>query len=281
MTFEYSVERRIRQHKLRRKARRGEIAVRRVYKFIRFLFLIFLFYMVYRCAMTHYWYLPQDIYTKNTSKYIEILGNSIVSKEKILNEMKKFPLPNKPIYQINPDKIANEIEQLSPIKRAYIRRYWLPPRLVVMIEEVTPAITIAPTENAPVVAAFAITGEPIGKEYLPLNKNIDVVKILSYGTKGDDYNNWTTEKISDLYKIGKLLEQYTSERNQYIDLRNPHNAYAQMETVKLKLGEIDVSLFERIKSIHDILPEIKHRKLKVKYVDLSWKDTKYIKEDTE
>ena len=102
---------------------------------------------------------------------------------------------------------------------------------------------------------------------------------MSYGTKGGDYKNWDSEKINDLYKLGKLLEQYSGEKVLYIDLRNPHNAFAQLETVRLKLGEIDVSVFERIKAIHDILPEIKNRHLKAKYVDLSWKETKYIKED--
>ncbi len=278
MSFEYSVERRLRQQKLRRKARRGEIALRRLYKFIRFLFIMLLFYLVYRIFICHYWYLPNNIYNDKSGKHLEILGNSIVSNDKILNELKKFPFEKKPIYRINPDKIANQIEQLTPVKRAYIRRYWLPARLVIMVEEVTPAIVIAPTENAPVILAFSRTGETIGKEYLPIKDN-DVIKILSYGTKGDDYKDWDIEKINSLYKLGKLIEEYSGEKVAYIDLRTPHDAYAQLQTVRLRLGEIDVSVFERIKAIYDILPVIKQKQLKVKYVDLSWKETKYIKED--
>ncbi len=281
MSYDYTVERRLRQQKLRRKARRGEIALRRLYKFIRFIFILFVFYGIYRISAAHFWYLPNNLYDDKSGKHLEILGNNIVSDEQIIKELKKFPLPKKPIYRINPDKAANQIEQLQPIKRAYIRRFWLPARLVIMIEEVTPAIVIAPTEEAPVISAFAITGETIGKEYLPLKNNNDVIKILSYGTKGDDYKNWDKEKINDLYKLGKLIEEYSGEKVSYIDLRKPHDAFAQLQTVRLRLGEIDVSVYERIKAIYDILPEIKNRHLKAKYVDLSWRETKYIKEDVD
>ncbi len=281
MSNDILIQRRMKKEKLRRKARRGEIALRRIYKFIRFIFIIFIFYLLYKLALSSYWYLPQNIFEEPRGKHIEILGNKIVSNEKILNEMKKITLENMPIYKINPAETANQIEQLSPVKRAYVRRYWLPARIVVMIEEVNPAITISPAENTNEVAAFSLTGEMIGREYLPLKDNFNTVKVLSYGTKGDDYEKWDVEKINNLYRLVKLIEQYAGERVQYVDLRIPHNAFVQLESAKLKLGEIDVSVFERIKSIHDILPAVKRMKLKTKYIDLSWKDSKYIKEETE
>ena len=64
MPYDYTVERALRQQKLRRKARRGEIALRRLYKFIRFLIILFIFYSVFRTLNCHYWYLSSDIYTK-------------------------------------------------------------------------------------------------------------------------------------------------------------------------------------------------------------------------
>ncbi len=276
MSDEYVVQRRIKQQKLRRKARRGEIAIRRIYKFVRFSFILFIFYATYRLAICHYWFLPNDLYEKGIGKQLEIIGNDIVSEKKVIEEMKKFPIEKKPIYQVNPAEIANQIEQLSPVKRAYVRRFWLPARFVVMLEEVTPVIVISPSEEAPAVAALSITGELIGREYLPLSDKYDVVKILTYGTN-DDYEKWDVEKISDLYKLGSLIEEYSGEKLEYIDLRIKHNAFAQLESVKLRLGEIDVSVFDRIKVIHYILPEIKQMSDKIKYIDLSWKDSKYLK----
>ena len=277
MSNEYIVQRRIKQQRLRRKARRGEIAIRRIYKLVRFVFIIFIFYATYRIAICHYWFLQSNIYEQNNVKRIEILGNNIVSDKKIINEMKKFPIERKPIYQISPAEIANGIEQLSPIKRAYVRRFWLPARYVVMIEEVTPVITISPSEEAPEIAALAITGELIGREYLPLPNKFNAVKVLTYGTNNDDYENWDEEKISNIYKLARLIEEYSGEKVEYIDLRIKHNAFVKIESAKLKLGEIDVSVFERIKSIHDILPQIKHMTEKIQYIDLSWKDSKYLK----
>ena len=217
MPYDYTVERALRQQKLRRKARRGEIALRRLYKFIRFLIILFIFYSVFRTLNCHYWYLSSDIYTKKGTPRIEVLGNNIVSKDKIINQMKKIPMENKPIYMINPEKMTKEIEKLSPVKRAYIRRFWFPARYVVMIDEVIPAITISPSEEAPAVAAFGHNGELINREYLPLKNNFPTANILSYGTNGDDYEKWDKEKISDLYKLYKLIEDYSGEKVKYID----------------------------------------------------------------
>ena len=74
-----------------------------------------------------------------------------------------------------------------------------------------------------------------------------------------------------------MIEEFSGERVEYIDLRNPHNTFAKIQSVKLRLGEIDESIYERIKSIHDILPQIKPMIDKVQYVDLSWKESKYLK----
>lgn len=276
MANEQAVQRRLKHHKLRRQARRGEILMRRIYKFFRFIFVLFIFYSAYRLSATHFWYLPADIFEK-PSIHLEILGNEIVSTEKIISEMKKIPLERVPLYKINPAQTAHAIEQLQPVKRAYIRRYWIPSRLVVMVEEVTPAFTISPSEDAPDVAAFALTGELIPREYLPLKGKNKLPRILSYGTKGGDYADWDIEKITKLSNLAKELEEYSGEKVEYIDLRNPHNTFAKISSVKLRLGEIDESLNERIKPIHDILPEIKPLLDKIQYVDLSWKESKYLK----
>lgn len=276
MSNEYLIERRMKQHKLRRKARRGEIAVRRLYKLVRFVFILFLFYAVYRAANAHFWYLPKDIYTNPSSPAIEILGNNIVKKDKIINKMKNIPQDNVPLYRINPAELTSEIETLPPIKRAYIRRFWFPARLVIMIEEEEPAIIISPAENTPEIIAFSMTGKIIPKEYLPLDKKFKTVRVLSYGADGDDYEKWDSEKITTLYNLAYHIKAYANEDVLYIDLRQPHNVFVQLQNVKIRLGELDESAFERIKSIQDIMPELKILKENVKYVDLAW-ETKYLK----
>ena len=88
MEENFAVERRMKAQKLRRKARRFEVAVRRIFLFIRFLFVLFVFYCIYRMCFVKFWYLPQDTFTKNPPENIEIMGNRIVSTDKILNYSK-------------------------------------------------------------------------------------------------------------------------------------------------------------------------------------------------
>ncbi len=277
MEDNYTVVRKIKQQKLRRKARRGEIAMRRLYKLFRFIIIIIIFYGIYRISLAHYWYFPKDLYTKNTDKYIEILGNNIVPKSKIINEIKKIPIEKKPIYMINPTEAAKALEKLSPVKSAYVRRFWFPARYVIMLEEETPAIVIAPKEDVAEVAAFSYSGKLIGREYLPLNSNIKSAKILSYGTKDDDYEKWNKEKIDELYKLYKELEEYSGESVEYIDLRIPHNAFVQLKSTKVKLGELDTSVYERIKALASIMPKIRNTSESIKYIDISWGESSYLK----
>ena len=277
MENSYIVNRRIKHQKLRRKARRGEIFVRRVFKFVRFCFILFIFYATFRLGATRHWFLPTDLFIDKHTERIEILGNSIVSDEKIIEQMKKVQLDKKQIFKIDPKPIEYQIEELIPIKRAYVRRFWLPTRFVVMVEELQPVITIAPSEDVQPVIAFASTGELITREYLPLPEDVNAIKILTYGNKGDDYDTWDIERIQYLYKLGQMLEEYSGERVLYLDLRNPHSAFAQLESVKIKLGELDQAVFGRIKPIRDILPQIGNMVDKIQYVDLSWKDSKYLK----
>lgn len=278
MSNEYLIERRMKQHKLRRKARRGEIAVRRFYKCIRFIFILFIFYVIYRLGNAHYWYLPNDMYENPKKNAIEILGNDIVKKEKIIAQIKDITPKKVPLYKINPANLAKSIEELPPIRRAYIRRYWFPARLVIMVEEVEPALIVSATEDTPEIIAFSTNGEIIPKEYLPLDSKYKPIKILSYGTQGDDYEHWDSEKIETLCKLAYFIKAYANEEIKYIDLRQPHNVFVQLQNVKIRLGEIDDTVFERIKSIQDIMPELKILKENIKYVDLAW-ETKYLKLD--
>ncbi len=76
-----------------------------------------------------------------------------------------------------------------------------------------------------------------------------------------------------------MIEVYSGEKVKYIDLRQPHDAYVQLESVKIRLGEIDPSVYERIIPLYSILSEIKQKNIKstLKYVDLSWQKVKYLK----
>jgi cell division septal protein FtsQ len=112
---------------------------------------------------------------------------------------------------------------------------------------------------------------------LPFKKKFDTTLILTYGTRGDDYRNWDADKIKLLDKLAKSISEYSGEKIVYIDLRNPQDVYIQLQSVKLRIGEINDTVFKRIHSISSILPQLKSFNKKIKYVDLRWEETKYLK----
>lgn len=272
-----TVKRRIKASQLRRKLNRNSAFFRKTYKFLRFVFVVILFYFAYQICGLKGWYIDAENFYNGEAENIEILGNEIVSRERILNTIREFNITSEPIYKLNPSAMTNKLTKITPIEKTYIRRYAFPARLVIMVDEILPVITISPSENAPDVVAFAITGELITRDFLPLPNHIKTTRILSYGTQGDDYHDWNKEKVLMLYNLARATEEYSGENVEYIDLRTPNNAVIKISSVKIKVGEINNSTFETIKEIHNILPAVKQMKKDIKYIDLSWEKTKYLK----
>ena len=78
-------------------------------------------------------------------------------------------------------------------------------------------------------------------------------------------------------KIAKYVSVYSKEPVEYIDMRNPYDVYVKIKTVNIRLGKLDAGVYERIKRIPSILPQVKLVDAKVKYLDLSWEKVNYLK----
>ena len=59
---------------------------------------------MYNLINARQWYLDRDIFT-TTNPHLEILNNKIVPTYKILNELRRIPVTNAPIYKFETDKI--------------------------------------------------------------------------------------------------------------------------------------------------------------------------------
>ena len=81
-----------------------------------------------------------------------------------------------------------------------------------------------------------------------------------------------------LCRLAELLEYYSGEKLQYLDLRKPDNAFAQLRTFKVRLGILDYNVFERIRALSSMLKsaEIKELAPRAKFIDLSWSQVQYI-----
>ena len=211
------------------------------------------------------------------SPYLEILNNKIVPDYYIIAALRKNEVPKVPIYMFNTDEIKNTIMQLDPVENVYIRRFWFPARLQIIVQERVPVFTISPDENVEPIAFFTKGGKLIGRDFLPLDKSFKTIKVLTYGTKGDDYRNWDKSRVDFIEKVAKTVKSVSKEPLEYIDLRNPKDVYIQIKNLSIRLGELDDTCFKRIVRLPSIMPQIQTLDKKIKYIDLRWKDASYIK----
>ena len=80
-----------------------------------------------------------------------------------------------------------------------------------------------------------------------------------------------------LEHIARAVEANADEPVLYVDYRDTNDMYIKIETVLIRLGQMDDSILDRIKRIPSILPQVKMLDKKIKYVDLRWDDANFIK----
>ena len=257
-----------------RKGRMKQERIRLLLKFLLSFALIFGFYIILK---NEGWYLDPNVFQQPEHKNIEIINNHIVPTKKILSILKTIDIHKEPIYMDKTNNIKKELLKLKPVEDVYIRRYAFPARIQIIFREKIPVITIAPDSEAPGVAFFTADGTLVGREFLPLNKSYNTLLVLSYGKKGDDYKKWDLNKVRELQKIARYVENYSKEPVEYIDCRIPNDMYVKIKSVNIRLGKIDDTIFKRIERIPSILPQVKEVNAKVKYLDLSWEKVNYLK----
>lgn len=273
----YSIHRRMQKNQMERKVRQSEMWLRRFHFFVGFCITILLFFIGYHLLKLPQWYLDKNVFNSLDNPSLEILNNKIVPSYKILAALRRSELRHTPIYRLDTEELRTNIMRLEPVQNIYIRRFWFPARLQIIVEERTPIITIAPALNVAPIAFFAKGGKLIGRDYMPLPTSFKTNLVLSYGSKGDDYRNWDSEKVALIEKIAKAVKLSSNEDVEYIDLRNPKDVYVKIKTANLRLGDLDDTVFERISRTSSILPQIKTLNKQIKYVDLRWKNANYIK----
>ena len=255
-----------------RKGRRKQNVFRKSFRFFMTIFLIFA--LVYVSKMPQ-WYLDKKAYTTVNNNTINIENNRIVKPYRILAFLKLHKVPDKPIYMMKTADIERDIKKLPPVKDVYIRRYAFPARLQIIIKERVPAISIVPDEKSAPIAAYAKDGTLIGHEFMPIPVGMKTIKVIA--SNATSYAKWDINKIKEVEMIAEYVTTYSKEPIEYIDMRNPYDIYVKIPTVNIRLGKIDSGIYDRIKRLPSILPEVKLMTAKVKYVDLSWEKVNYLK----
>lgn len=271
------IDRRLKQKRMERSVRRAQIRLHRFRIFIRIVSIIFLICFAFKIVKYSGWYLNKSAFNTPENKYLKIHNNLITPDYKVLSALRQIPIPNHPIYMINPKIFEEAVKTLEPVKNVVVKRYIFPARLSVYVIEREPIFTIAPVEDAPPVAFFTNDGKLIGRDYLPLPETMKTYRILSYGNKGDDYDKWSKEKVLRLYNLAQLVEKATEQELLFLDMRNPNDIYIQIETVKIRIGELNTTLLERVGRIAMLDEMVKDIDKPIEYIDLSWDGTPYIK----
>ncbi len=278
---ETCIERRIKKNQMERNVRRSKMFIRQIRGLIGFCIMLGLCFVMYKLVMLPQWFLSPTIFDNlENNPQIEIQGNRLTSNYKILSALRRVTLPHKPIYLIDTTEMEQNIEQLEPVKRVYIRRFWFPARILIRVDERVPVLTISPKEDVLPVAFFTSCGKLIGRDYLPLDKAYKTYLVLSYGVRGDDYHSWDAAKVNTILHLAKEMERLSDENVAYLDFRDPHDIYVKLDSALVRLGDLDDTVYNRIKNIGSILPTLKTLKnKKIKYIDLRW-ETNYLKLDT-
>ncbi len=274
----YQVARRRKQAQLKRNVRKSKQNIKLLLFFSRLCLIIFLICLCYLIVKLKYWKLNPHAFESLNNTSIKIENNYIVPSERILKAVKENQVPTCPIFLMKTDDIKKSILEITAIQDVYIKRFWLPARIEILVQEREPALTIAPNENVPPIAFYTKDGKLIGRAYLPLNPYFKTVKVLTYGSSSGNLK-FDEDKIKFILTIAKDIEQASKEPVQYIDLRNPDDIYVQIPTVKIKLGSISAATYpdtlKKINGLPSILPKVKILNKKVKYVDLRWQNNLY------
>ncbi len=269
--------RRLKQARMQRQVRKSQRRLNRLrslWKMFVFVSMIALCFYILKMPQ---WRLHKNAFDSLNSPALEIVNNKIVPSQKILAALRRNQVSTRPIFLVKTDNLKESIMKLEPVKDVYIRRFWFPARLKIIIVERTPLITISPDIEVEPIAFFSTDGKLIGRDYMPLSPEYKTVKVITYGS-GDDYRNWDKSKINNFKKLASYVETDSGEPVEYIDYRNPQDVYIKIPTVSIRLGPLNSGSFEKIHRIPSLLPQVKMLNKKVKYIDLRW-DTNYIKLD--
>src|SRR5574344_314801 len=198
---------------------KGRLKQERTRGFMRFLITVGLLMFMFLFSKLHGLYFSENSFKYVGGTSVEIINNRIVPSYKILAILQSVEAPKGCVFFARTDDIRKKLMQLEPIDKIYIRRYAFPARIQIIVRESQPTITVMNDLKTRPVAYFTVKGKIVGKEYLPLNKNIKTLVVLA---KGSSYGKWDRGTQQKLLKISKFVETYAKEPVEYIDYRNPN-----------------------------------------------------------
>lgn len=269
----YSVKHKQIQRKIRKKRKK----INRLRAFLRFLVVLAIAFVAYKFVQLSGWYLPQDSFKNPEKNRIEIINNKLIPTSVINTNLANIPVKKLPIFMVSVVPIQKELYKIPVIKNVYIRRYGFPARIQIIITERIPSAIIKTDLNQKPIAFYTSDNVlVVNKKYMVnLQENSSILKIL---TKPQNLEKeLPVKKFLEVQKIVEAVEKYSNQKVEYIDIRKPNDVYVKIKTTSIRLGTLDSTVFERIKRIYTILPQITEVDSRIQYIDLSWDKVNYLK----
>jgi len=270
-------KRRLKVNKTKRMIASNRAMLQRIRVLLSIFMIIAISYCALRVLKLPQWYIDTAKLSKADPSVLKIQGNLITPDYKIINMIRQTQLPYTQIFRLDTSELENNIAQLQPIKKVYVRRYWFPARLVIAVEERMPAFLLAPNLESEPNSALSSDGILIDHDYLPLNPSIKAKKLLTYGVRNGHDEVWDKKRVDEILKLIKGVEGYSGMTVKYIDLRNQSDVFIMLDEYLIRFGEIDDTILARAKRIASIIPEAKKNAAKLKYIDLRWEDSCYLR----
>lgn len=273
-SVKHSVKRKQTERKLRKKRKK----VNHIKTFFSTIILLLLIIGSYEIFKLPQWYLPKDTFSNPNSGRVEIVNNKIVPNYVIQKELKDLKVSKLPIFMVSVTPVKKALYQIPVMKKVHVRRYGFPARMQIIVRERIPVAIIKNDINSKQPKAFYTTDGVLvtNKRYMHLSgseQNLLQILTLSNNLQKDI----PFDKYKEIEKIVQSVETYSNEKVEYIDLRKPNDVYVKIKTTSIRLGTLDNSVFEKIKRIYTILPQISEVNSKIKYIDLSWDKVNYLK----
>ncbi len=270
-------KRRLKVNKVKRRIAANRALLQKVRVLLSLLMIVGISYFGIWVLRLPQWYINSEKLATADPSVLTIRGNLITPDYKIINMIRQTQLPYTQIFRLDTTELKNNIAQLQPVKKVYVRRYWFPARLLIALDERTPAFLLAPNLESEPVSALTSDGILIDHDYLPLNPSIKAKKLLTYGVRNGHDEVWDKKRVDEILKLVKAIEGYSGLSVKYIDLRNQGDVYVMLDEYLIRFGEINDTALIRAKRIASILPEAKKNIQKLKYIDLRWEDSCYLR----
>lgn len=275
----------------RREKKKRRVFYSRLRLMLRMVFCLLLIAALYVVVVSGVW--------RFSSEHYELHGNRLLKREHLARFID--PLDGKPIYEINPSRLAETIRQAVPlVDSIYIRRHLFPLGLDITVQEKSSWGVLFDTPPVPQPVAgkakslegpSVSSGEQASVKVLQppeplflLHWDDTMTDLAPYDVKIADIHahmqpialvsTKTTLKPVHIKKYRQIAEFLSTLSDQakllYLDVSNPAQVMAYFDGFKVKLGRADSSLMTRISRLPQIIPTIREHQARIDLVDLSW-----------